>query len=115
MEGHASISSDVLARYAADAALDVDGVHALVGSNLPRHRPVRIVQDAAPQALPDLPDPDAVFIGGSGGNLSGIVRTALERLSGRISAADMRAMNYAADAEHRDVRKVAREFVARLR
>ena len=44
MEGHASISSDVLARYAADAALDVDGVHALVGSNLPRHRPVRMVQ-----------------------------------------------------------------------
>src|SRR5262249_52701184 len=30
------------------------------------------------------------------------VRTALEALSGRISAADMRAMNHAADAEHRD-------------
>ena len=44
MEGHASISPDVLARYAADAALEVDGVHALVGSHLPRHRPVRIVQ-----------------------------------------------------------------------
>ena len=27
MEGHASISPDVLARYAADAALEVDGVH----------------------------------------------------------------------------------------
>ncbi len=37
MEGHASISQDVLARYAADAALEVDGVHALV-----KHRPVRI-------------------------------------------------------------------------
>jgi uncharacterized alkaline shock family protein YloU len=43
MEGHASISPDVLARYAADAALEVDGVHALVESHLPRHRPVRIV------------------------------------------------------------------------
>jgi uncharacterized alkaline shock family protein YloU len=42
MEGHASISPDVLARYAADAALEVDGVHALVGSHLPRHRSVRI-------------------------------------------------------------------------
>ena len=28
---------------------------------------------------------------------------ALERLSGRVSAADMRAMNYAADVEHRDI------------
>ena len=42
MEGHASISADVLARYAADAALEVQGVHGLVESHLPRHRPVRI-------------------------------------------------------------------------
>jgi uncharacterized alkaline shock family protein YloU len=42
VEGHASISPDVLARYAADAALEVDGVHGLVESHLPRHRPVRI-------------------------------------------------------------------------
>jgi uncharacterized alkaline shock family protein YloU len=41
MEGHASISPDVLARYAADAALEVEGVHGLVESHLPRHRPVR--------------------------------------------------------------------------
>ena len=40
------------------------------------------------------------------------VRTALERLSGRISAADMRAMNYAADVEHRDIPGVARNFLA---
>jgi uncharacterized alkaline shock family protein YloU len=40
--GHASISPDVLARYAADAALEVDGVHSLVASHLPRHRPVRV-------------------------------------------------------------------------
>ena len=37
MEGHASISPDVLARYAADAALEVDGVRGFV-----KHRPVRI-------------------------------------------------------------------------
>jgi uncharacterized alkaline shock family protein YloU len=42
VEGHASISADVLARYAADAALEVQGVHGLVESHLPRHRPVRI-------------------------------------------------------------------------
>jgi osmoprotectant transport system permease protein len=43
------------------------------------------------------------------------VRSALERLSGRISAADMRAMNYAADVEHRDIAAVAREFLAATR
>jgi uncharacterized alkaline shock family protein YloU len=42
MEGHASISPDVLARYAGDAALEVEGVRGLVESHLPRHRPVRI-------------------------------------------------------------------------
>jgi glycine betaine/choline ABC-type transport system substrate-binding protein len=43
------------------------------------------------------------------------VRAAIERLSGRITAADMRAMNYAADAEHRDPREIARQFLDRLR
>jgi osmoprotectant transport system permease protein len=40
------------------------------------------------------------------------VRSALERLGGRISAEDMRAMNYAADVEHRDVVQIVREFLA---
>jgi uncharacterized alkaline shock family protein YloU len=31
MEGQASISADILARYAGDAALEVDGVRALAG------------------------------------------------------------------------------------
>jgi glycine betaine/choline ABC-type transport system substrate-binding protein len=43
------------------------------------------------------------------------VRTAIEGLSGRISAAEMRAMNYAADAEHRDIREIARQFLESLR
>ena len=41
------------------------------------------------------------------------VRAALERLSGRISADDMRAMNYAADVEHRDISRIAAAFLAR--
>lgn len=41
------------------------------------------------------------------------LRTALERLGGRVSAADMRGMNYAADVEHRDVREIVREFLSR--
>ena len=39
------------------------------------------------------------------------VRNALEQLGGRISADDMRAMNYAVDAEHRDPSAVVREFL----
>lgn len=45
MAGQASISSDVLARYAADAAREVEGVRGLVASQLHRHRGVRISND----------------------------------------------------------------------
>jgi uncharacterized alkaline shock family protein YloU len=37
-----SISPDVLARYAADAAREVAGVHGLVGNTLQRHDGVRV-------------------------------------------------------------------------
>jgi osmoprotectant transport system permease protein len=40
------------------------------------------------------------------------VRTALDHLSGRVSPADMRAMNYAADVEHRDLATIVREFLS---
>jgi uncharacterized alkaline shock family protein YloU len=42
MEGNAHISTDILARCAADAANEVPGVHGLVERHLPRHRGVRI-------------------------------------------------------------------------
>jgi uncharacterized alkaline shock family protein YloU len=42
MEGHATISTDILARYAGDAARETAGVHALVPSQLLRHRGVRV-------------------------------------------------------------------------
>jgi uncharacterized alkaline shock family protein YloU len=42
MEGHASISQEVVARYASDAALEVEGVRRLIEGHLPRHRGVRI-------------------------------------------------------------------------
>jgi uncharacterized alkaline shock family protein YloU len=44
-DGHASISNDILASYAADAAREVSGVRSLVESHLPRHRGVRILED----------------------------------------------------------------------
>jgi uncharacterized alkaline shock family protein YloU len=45
VEGRALISTDVLARYAGDAALEVNGVRALVPSQLHRHKGVRILDD----------------------------------------------------------------------
>ena len=42
MEGQASISSEVLARYAADAAREIEGVRGMVASQLHRHRGVRV-------------------------------------------------------------------------
>ena len=42
------------------------------------------------------------------------VRRALDKLAGRISADDMRAMNHAADVEREDPSAVARQFVDRL-
>jgi uncharacterized alkaline shock family protein YloU len=41
----ATISSDVLASYAADAAREVEGVRGLVESTLHRHKGVRVLDD----------------------------------------------------------------------
>jgi uncharacterized alkaline shock family protein YloU len=41
----ATISSDVLASYAADAARDVEGVRGLVESTLHRHKGVRVLEN----------------------------------------------------------------------
>ena len=47
---------------------------------------VHIVAGEAPDALVELPDPDAVFVGGSGGSLAEILDVAIKRLraGGRI-------------------------------
>ncbi|MGH9432809.1 MAG: glycine betaine ABC transporter substrate-binding protein, partial [Terriglobia bacterium] len=39
------------------------------------------------------------------------IRAALDQLAGKISAAEMRRMNYAVDGEHRDVQVVVQEFL----
>ena len=44
MEGHSSISAEVLGSYAADAAREVDGVHGMVESPLARHKGVRVTE-----------------------------------------------------------------------
>jgi uncharacterized alkaline shock family protein YloU len=42
MAGQASISTEILARYAADAAREVEGVHGFADSPLPRRHAVRV-------------------------------------------------------------------------
>jgi uncharacterized alkaline shock family protein YloU len=41
----ATISSDIIASYAADAALEIPGVVGLVESTLPRHKGVRVLEE----------------------------------------------------------------------
>lgn len=43
-------------------------------------RPVVVVAGEAPEAFKDLPDPDAIFVGGSGGRLEDILITVLPRI-----------------------------------
>jgi osmoprotectant transport system substrate-binding protein len=38
------------------------------------------------------------------------IQVAMDRLAGKVSADEMRGMNYAVDGEHRDVTEVVREF-----
>jgi uncharacterized alkaline shock family protein YloU len=45
MSGQASISTDILARYAADAAREVEGVRGLAESAIPGRRGVRVATD----------------------------------------------------------------------
>jgi uncharacterized alkaline shock family protein YloU len=45
MQGNASVATDVLASYAADAALEVEGVARLVEGRLPRQSGVRVSGD----------------------------------------------------------------------
>jgi glycine betaine/choline ABC-type transport system substrate-binding protein len=41
------------------------------------------------------------------------VRKSLEHLGGKITAADMRSLNYAADVEHKDIARIVAEFLTR--
>ena len=42
------------------------------------------------------------------------VRAALAGLAGKISAEQMRRLNYSVDGEHRDLKEVARDFLRRM-
>jgi uncharacterized alkaline shock family protein YloU len=45
VEGSASVATDVLASYAADAAREVEGVAGLVNGRLPRQGAVRVTEE----------------------------------------------------------------------
>jgi precorrin-6Y C5,15-methyltransferase (decarboxylating) len=70
--------------------------------NLRHHRAYNVIpiQDEAPQCLAGLPDPDGVFIGGSGGKLAPIFREALRRLrpGGRL-VANLILLEHVAEAQ----------------
>ena len=83
MEGRASISSDILARYAADAARDVDGVSGLVESHLPRHRGVRVLgEDGAVRIEVHVQAEWGVSLPEVGREVQRRVRVYLERMAG---------------------------------
>jgi precorrin-6Y C5,15-methyltransferase (decarboxylating) len=56
--------------------------HACIAENVARFGAtnVRLVAGEAPEVLADLPDPDAVFVGGTGGRLRAVLETAACRL-----------------------------------
>jgi len=64
--------------------------YALLLANVRRHRAYNVtaIHGEAPQCLAGLPDPDGIFIGGSGGHLAAILREGLRRLrpGGRLVA-----------------------------
>jgi precorrin-6Y C5,15-methyltransferase (decarboxylating) len=74
--GSGSVSIESARLGAAAIAVERDPEScARVRNNAARHGVcVRLVEGEAPDALRDLPDPDAVFVGGSGGGLEEIVK-----------------------------------------
>lgn len=79
--GTGSIAVESARLGAAAIAVEVDPVQCdRIRSNAVRHGvPVHVVTGKAPDALADLPSPDAVFVGGGGHLLTEIVRTAADR------------------------------------
>jgi precorrin-6Y C5,15-methyltransferase (decarboxylating) len=84
--GSVAIEAALLAPEGRVYAIEVDpeGVD-LCRENLRAHAVdnVRLVEGRAPEALADLEAPDAVFVGGSKGDLAEIIRVSLERLDAR--------------------------------
>ena len=74
--GSGSVAIECARLGAAAIAVERDPAScARIRDNAARHGArVRVVEGVAPEALHDLPEPDAVFVGGSGGNFEEIVK-----------------------------------------
>ena len=79
--GSGSVGIEAARLGAAVIAVDADPAQCRrVRANAVRHGvPIEVVKGAAPVVLPGMPDPDAVFIGGGGAVLRGIVQVAAYR------------------------------------
>ena len=89
--GSVAIEAAALARAGKVFAIERDPTQIeLLRENARRHAAgnVVVVEGAAPEALGGLPEPDAVFVGGSGGALAAIAAAAMARLrpGGRLVA-----------------------------
>lgn len=103
--GSISAEASIIAREGVVYAVERDEESLpLLKRNLERwgSKNVRIVTGEAPDALEDLADPDAVFIGGSGGRLTEILDVVIKRLrkGGRI-VVNLAALERAQDVYHR--------------
>jgi precorrin-6B C5,15-methyltransferase / cobalt-precorrin-6B C5,C15-methyltransferase len=87
--GSGSVGIECARLGAAVIAVDRDPLACkLVSANARRHGvAVQLVEGAAPGALAALPDPDAVFVGGSGGELTTILQVVAARSRRAVVAA----------------------------
>jgi uncharacterized alkaline shock family protein YloU len=82
MAGQASISTEILARYAADAAREVEGVQELADSPLPRRHAVRVSgSDGAVRLELHLVTEWGASIPAVGGRVQGRVREYLRSMA----------------------------------
>ena len=103
--GSISVEASLIAREGTVYAVERDEESLpLLRRNLERwgSNNVQIVAGEAPDALVDLADPDAVFVGGSGGRLAEILDEAIKRLriGGRI-VVNLAALERTNDVYHR--------------
>jgi uncharacterized alkaline shock family protein YloU len=87
MDGNASVATDVLASYAADAALEVAGVAGLVEGRLPRHGAVRIGDESGLTVELHLALQSGAAAEAVGAEVQRRVADYLERMAGKRPAA----------------------------
>ncbi len=103
--GGVSIEASLLASKGSVFAIEKNSeAVAVIGENIRRfdRHNIKVIQALAPEHLDRLPDPDAVFIGGSGGRMGEILRLACNRLQpgGRIviNAATLETLHTAVES-----------------